>query len=189
MDKQSALMIVGLIADGVLLAQVFLVFFAIVLILKNIYKSNKTINKIVRIFSDNALFFSFFVALFATSGSLFFSEIAHFIPCKLCWYQRIFMYPQILILGIASLKNDFAVRRYILPLSGVGLGVSVYHYILQMSPIPLPCSDEIASCAAKQFAYFGYITIPLMSATAFALIIVLFLLGGKGKGRETSKQT
>ncbi len=180
MDKASALIIVGLIADGILLAQVFLVFFAILLIFKNRSKNNKTINNIIHIFSDNALFFSFFIALFTTAGSLFFSEIAHFIPCKLCWYQRIFMYPQVLLLGIAAVKNDFSVRKYILSLSLIGLVIAVYHYILQMSPFPLPCSDELANCALKQVAFFGYITIPLMSATAFTLIILfMFILRKK----------
>ena len=176
MDKQSALMIIGLIADGVLLAQVFLIFLAVILILDNVTKKNESIKKIVRIFSDNALIFSFFLALFATAGSLFLSEIAHFVPCKLCWYQRIAMYPQVLLLGIASLKSDFLVRKYILPLSVIGLVIAIYHYALQMSPIPLPCSDELANCALKQINYFGYITIPLMSATAFALIILFMLL-------------
>jgi len=172
MDKQTAHIIVNLFADGVLLAQIFIAFFVILLFLRNIAKKNKQINKVVQFFSDNALVFSFFVALFAMSGSLFFSEIAHFVPCKLCWYQRICMYPQVLLLGIANLKNDWGIKRYVLPLSIVGAVIAAYHYLLQMSPIPLPCSDEIVSCAAKQVGYFGYITIPLMSFTAFALIIL-----------------
>lgn len=180
MDKQSALLVVRLIADAVLLAQIFLAISVCVLILKRLLKKNKLLKNIVQVFSDNAIIFAFFIALFATSGSLFFSEIAHFIPCKLCWYQRILMYPQVILLGIASLKNDLAVKKYILPLSIGGLLIAVYHYILQMSPIPLPCSDEVANCALKQVGFFGYITIPLMSATAFALII-LFMLQVKKK--------
>ncbi len=176
MDKQSALQIVSLIADLVLLAQIFLAFSVIVIILRRVAKKNKALNKYVQFFSDNALTFAFFVALIATSGSLFFSEVAHFIPCKLCWYQRIIMYPQVVILSIATFKNDFAVKKYILPLSVIGLVIAVYHYILQMSPFPLPCSDEVANCALKQVGFFGYITIPLMAATAFAVIIYLMLL-------------
>lgn len=145
------------------------------------------IKQIIQFFSQNALAFAFLVATAATIGSLFFSEIAHFPPCKLCWYQRIFMYPQVLILGIAAYKNDFGVKKYIIPLSIMGLIIALYQYALQMAPFPLPCTDEIASCAAKQFAIFSYITIPLMSATAFAAIIVLFLFGRKEKVGKTSK--
>ncbi|OGH17309.1 MAG: hypothetical protein A3C30_01365 [Candidatus Levybacteria bacterium RIFCSPHIGHO2_02_FULL_40_18] len=131
--------------------------------------------KITQFLSDNSLPFAFLVAVAATAGPLFLSEIAHFTPCKLCWFQRIFMFPQVLILGIATFKNDFSIKRYILPMSVIGAAIAIYHYLLQTSPIPLPCSDEVANCTLKQFAYFGYITIPLMSFTAFALIIFLML--------------
>jgi disulfide bond formation protein DsbB len=86
------------------------------------------------------------------------------------------MYPQVILLGIASVKNDFGVKKYIMPLSIIGLLISIYHYMLQMSPIPLPCSDEVANCALKQISYFGYITIPLMAGTAFVVIISLMIL-------------
>ncbi|HVZ66991.1 MAG TPA: disulfide oxidoreductase [Patescibacteria group bacterium] len=176
MDKSSALIIVGGFADLVLLGEVILVALILVLGAHLVFKKNKFLKKIISFFSENALIFAFFVALAAMTGSLFFSEVAKFVPCKLCWYQRICMYPQVLILGIAALKNDFSIKRYILPLSIVGIIISTYHYILQMSPLPLPCTDEIASCAAKQAAFFGYMTIPLMAWTAFAMIILLMLL-------------
>ena len=122
------------------------------------------------------LYIAWMQALIGTVGSLIFSNVLGYPPCVLCWYQRILMYPQVIILGIATLKNDFAVKKYILPLSIVGLVIAVYHYLLQMSPIPLPCSDQVANCALKQVGFFGYITIPLMSATAFAMIILFMLI-------------
>lgn len=176
MDKQTALIIVSIFGYLVLAAQILIVLFALIFIGSRVSPKNKFITSVFKFISENSLSFAFFIALIAVSGSLFFSEIAHFVPCKLCWYQRIFMYPQVILLGIATLKNDFGIKRYILPLSIIGLVIAVYHYVLQMSPIPLPCSDEVASCALKQISYFGYITIPLMSATAFALIIILMLL-------------
>ena len=179
MNKADALIIVNLFADLVLLAQVFIAIFVIILFLRMRAKKSKMLNGIVQFLSSNSLIFAFFVALFAMFGSLFFSEIALFTPCKLCWYQRICMYPQVLILGIAAVKNDFAVRRYILPLSIIGLIIAVYHYVLQTSKIPLPCTDQIADCALKQIQYFGYMTIPVMSATAFALIIIFMLITKK----------
>src|SRR3989344_7855918 len=117
MNKADALVVVSLFSYLVLLAQVIIGFFVILLILRRLDKNNKTVNKFIQFLSEYSLVFSFFIALFATSGSLFFSEIAHFTPCKLCWYQRIFMYPQLLLLGIATIKNDFNIRRYILPMS------------------------------------------------------------------------
>jgi len=180
MDKSTALAIVGGYADLVLIGQVLVVLLVVLFILGSLSKKNKTLGKIFAFLSEYGLIFSFFVALVAMSGSLFFSEVAHFLPCKLCWYQRICMYPQVLILGIAAFKNDFSVKKYIIPLSVIGLCISIYHYLLQMSPFPLPCSDEIVSCAQKPFAYFGYITIPLMALTAFILII-LFLIASKEK--------
>lgn len=134
---------------------------------------NAQIKHITSLLSENALSLSLLIATIATLGSLFFSEVGKFVPCKLCWYQRIFMYPQVIILAIALLINDMKVRLYAVALSSIGLVIAIYHYALQMYPTVLPCSDEVASCSAKQFAYYGYITIPLMSATAFALILIL----------------
>ncbi len=176
MDKQTAIIIVGLFADLVLVAQFFIVSFILIWILSHIFKKNKLLDSFIKFFTQNAITFAFIVALVAMIGSLFFSEIAHFVPCKLCWYQRICMYPQVLLLGIATVKNDIKVKMYALPLAIIGLVIAIYHYALQMSPLPLPCTDEVASCAAKQAAHFGYITIPLMSLTAFVLIIIFLLL-------------
>lgn len=119
---------------------------------------------------------SFLIASMATVGSLFFSEIARFAPCKLCWIQRIFMFPQVIILLIALITNDLKVKKYVILLSVIGLLFSIYQYILQMFPGVLQCSDELISCSRKYTAYFGYITIPAMSATAFLLIIIFNLL-------------
>ena len=175
MDKQTALIIVGLIADLVLVGQIVAGVVLAILIAAKLSKKNKTLSKITAFLSQNSLSLAFLVALVAMSGSMFFSEVAHFTPCKLCWYQRICMYPQVLLLGIAAVKNDFSIKKYILPLSVIGAIISTYHYLLQMSPIPLPCSDEIISCAQKQVGYFGYITIPLMALTGFVLIILMML--------------
>ena len=179
MDKQTALSIVSLFGDLVFLSQILLVVTVAVFAAGRFVKKNKTLISITNFFSQNALPLAFVVSLTAMSGSLFFSEIAHFIPCKLCWYQRIAMYPQVILLGIASLKNDFGIKRYILPLSAVGLIIAIYHYALQMSPFPLPCSDEVANCSLKQVGYYGYITIPLMAATAFLIIICLMIVSKK----------
>ncbi len=179
MDKEFISTVVSGLATITLLSQIFLGLFVIVFFLVLWGKSDKTTKKIIQTLSSNSLAFAFIVSVVATLGSLFLSEIAHFTPCKLCWFQRIFMYPQVLLLGIAAFKNDYSVRNYVIPLSVVGAGIAIYHYLLQMSPLPLPCTDEIANCALKQVAAFGYITIPMMALTAFLLILSLMFISRK----------
>lgn len=171
MSREVISTIVDAFGTLTLFGQVLLLFLVLLFGVSIMIKKERNTKKLLNFISQNGLSFAFLVAAVATIGSLFFSEIGHFIPCKLCWYQRIFMYPQAIILGIATVRNDLSVVKYLIPLSIVGGIIALYHYILQMAPFPLPCTDEIASCAAKQFAQYGYITIPLMSLTAFFLIL------------------
>lgn len=121
------------------------------------------------------LAFAWLVALVATLGSLYYSEVRNFIPCTLCWYQRIAMYPLVLILGIATWRNDAQIRPYALTLSLVGLFWSCYHllelWVPGLAPNvckgPIPCNVE----------YIPSFPIPLQAGIAFALIsLALFLL-------------
>ncbi len=133
---------------------------------------------LVRFIGSHALVFSFIVATTATLGSLFYSEIAGFTPCKLCWYQRILMYPEAILLGIALFKKEAVVRDYILTLAIPGALIAGYHYLLQIGYAPaLPCSAVgfSESCSQRFVMTFGYITIPMMAFTAF-LMIILFLI-------------
>lgn len=126
----------------------------------------------------DALRIAFGVSLVATLGSLFYSEIAHFTPCLLCWYQRIFMYPQTILLGLAIWKKDKGIALYSLTLSIIGAGIAGYHYLLQRGVGPeLPCAavGYSEACSQRFVMTFGYITIPLMALTAFLLIIVSML--------------
>ncbi len=139
--------------------------------------------KILEIISSRANLFAFVVALTATLGSLFYSEIAHYDPCKLCWLQRIFMYPQAILFGIALWKRS-NIRAYSIALSGVGAVIAGYHYLLQRGIAPsLACSSVgySVSCAKIFVMNFGYITIPLMAFTAFALIIITQAFGSGDK--------
>lgn len=175
MNNSVGPLAVNILATLTIFAQAVIVFLIIVLLLSKFGKKNSLVTGIVKFYAQNSLSFAFLVALVATAGSLFLSEFAHFTPCKLCWYQRICMYPQVLLLGFAAIKNDFNIKKYVLGLSVVGLVISTYHYLLQMSPLPLPCTDEVANCALKQVAPYGYVTIPMMAGTAFLLIIILML--------------
>lgn len=117
------------------------------------------------------------VALLATSGSLYFSEVAHLVPCRLCWYQRVAMYPLVLVLSIGLLRGDGDVWRYGLPLSLVGILVSAYHVWIQYQPSAAPTTCGAgAPCSVRYLAVFGVVSIPMMAGAAFLLIIALLLL-------------
>ncbi|GAJ40946.1 disulfide formation protein [Parageobacillus caldoxylosilyticus NBRC 107762] len=83
---------------------------------------------------ENVLVSAWVISLIATLGSLYFSEILKFIPCDLCWFQRIFMYPQVVLLGIAVIRKEYGIARYSLALSVIGGTISLYHYLLQKVP-------------------------------------------------------
>ncbi|MEK9158050.1 MAG: disulfide oxidoreductase [Patescibacteria group bacterium] len=128
--------------------------------------------------SKNSLYFAWAIALVATVGSLYFSEIAGYAPCLLCWYQRIFMYPLVIVLGVGLLRRDRAVALYALPLSLIGLGIALYHNLLQwhiISESLAPCREGI-SCVDNPVIALNFITIPLISLTAFVLISVLMFI-------------
>jgi len=125
---------------------------------------------------QHAIMLGFFVALIAVSGSLFFSEVAGYEPCRLCWAQRIFMYPQIVLLGLAWLKKDNQVVDYALSLSVIGALISLYHnYVYYTTQVADFCGLGISgvSCATRYFSEFGYVTIPMMALTAFLSLIFL----------------
>ena len=117
------------------------------------------------------------VALLAAAGSLYFSESANYIPCTLCWYQRIAMYPLVLILGIAIFRRDISVRIYVIPLAVVGAIVSTYHWILERYPeLDYGACSSGIPCTQKWFEEFGFITLPFLALIAFLLIITFLLI-------------
>ena len=125
------------------------------------------------------LWLAFVVASIATGGSLFFSEIAHFVPCELCWYQRICMYPLSITTLLAALFDDPRAARYLLPLPVVGAGVSVYHLLVENGVVGESLTCRISApggCTVKWINEFGYMTIPTLALTAFALVFAFLLL-------------
>ena len=117
------------------------------------------------------------VALAAMLGSLYYSEVAGFIPCTLCWYQRILMYPLALIILVGIFTRDELLPNYVLPLSIIGIGFSSYHYLIQQGIFahPTTCAAGIP-CNLRYVNYAGFITIPLMALTAFVLITVIMAI-------------
>lgn len=123
----------------------------------------------------------FFISLVATLGSLFFSEVMDLPPCVLCWYQRIAMYPIVILSMVGILRSDKNFLIYVLSLCIPGLLISIYHNLLYWKILPesvAPCTLGV-SCTTKFFEWFGFITIPLMALTAFTLITALSFINLK----------
>lgn len=124
------------------------------------------------------LFVCWLIASVSTLGSLFFSEILDFPPCVLCWYQRICLFPLVVILLAGLFPFDKAVIRFAFPLTLIGWLISVYHNLLYTGIIPesiQPC-DKALSCTDVHLGLFGFITIPMLSFVAFSTIAALLIL-------------
>ena len=129
-------------------------------------------------FKEYSIYLAWTTALFATLGSLYFSEIAHFPPCVLCWYQRIFMYPLVLIIAVGILEKNKRIYRYVLSLTAIGWLISVFHNLLYYKIIPesaAPCYTGV-SCTTKFIEWFGFVTIPFLSFSAFTVVTVLMVI-------------
>lgn len=124
----------------------------------------------------------------AMAGSLFFSEVMSLPPCVLCWYQRIAMYPIVILTAIGIIRNDRKTYISVLALSIPGLAISIYHNLLYWKILPesvAPCTLGI-SCTTKFFEWFGFITIPFMALMAFIIITTLALISLKKNTYEKS---
>jgi len=150
-------------------------FFALILIGSAIALAAAAIlgGRIRQAVADYGLALAALVAIGATAGSLYFSEGAGFVPCELCWYQRIAMYPLAPILAIATVRRDTDVARYVLPIAVVGAGLSIYHVQLQAFPDQGSACSLDAPCTAKWVEALGFVTIPVMALISFLLIIAL----------------
>ena len=130
------------------------------------------------------LYLAWLVSIAATVGSLYFSEVRHFVPCALCWWQRIFMYPLVVVLGVATFRQDLQAWRTGLPLALVGLGTATYHYLIQKVPgiaPPAACAAGVP-CNVQYIDWFGFVTIPFLAGVAFAIITVARLrVAGAGR--------
>ena len=144
--------------------------------------------KIRSFVSANGISLSFMIVLGATLGSLYYSNIANFAPCVLCWYQRVSVFPQVLLFGLAFKRKTRDIIPYTTALSWVGLCISLYQVILERLPSVAVFCDPAGiseSCATIYVKGFNYITIPVMSLTVFALLL---LIAGfmRGKASEPS---
>lgn len=129
---------------------------------------------LVDLVAPNAFGMTWIVAFLATAGSLFFSELAGFEPCRLCWYQRIAMYPLIVVLAIAAARRERAGAWYAVALAGVGALISAYHVALEWFPsLDSGACSATTPCTLVWFRVFGFISLPTLALTAFVLILAI----------------
>ena len=126
----------------------------------------------------NLVFACWLIATASTLGALFFSEVMSLPPCVLCWYQRMFIFPLVLLLPVGLFPFDPKIARYALPLAVIGWSIAFYHVLLTQGLIPegiTPCTHGVP-CALNQIEWLGFVNIPLASLVAFSVINALLLL-------------
>ena len=128
-------------------------------------------------FAPQAVLMAAVVALVCTSGSLYLSEVAGFHPCRLCWYQRYAMYPLVLVLGVASALRSAVLRWVGLVVAVIGGSISIYHLLVERYPtLESTACDPFNPCSIIWVEHFGYLTIPAMALSGFALIVALLAI-------------
>jgi disulfide bond formation protein DsbB len=137
----------------------------------------ETVDGLLADLTPIALWLAWVVALVTTLGSLYFSEVAGFIPCKLCWYQRIAMYPLAVLLLVAALRRDRSVWVYVVPQAAIGATISTYHAQLQAFPDQgSSFCTVVAPCTERDVWEFGFVSLPLMALIAFAFVTTMVLV-------------
>lgn len=160
------------IAVLVFLAQVVI----LVLVWAVVFQKTSFSRKVIGFLGKSAFTLGFLVALSATLASLVYSEVFHLIPCELCWWQRVLMFPQVVILGFASVWENKHSAFYGLVFSMAGFLTGVYQIMLQSTKVEsIFCAPGTVDCSEVLFSVAGYVTLPVMSATAFGLIALLMI--------------
>ncbi len=137
-----------------------------------------------------ALWLAFVVAVGATVGSLYFSEVANYVPCQLCWFQRIFMYPLAGILLVAAIRKDRSARWYCLPMLIAGVGVSAYHYFIEWKPAFGESACSVGpSCTDIWFRRLGFVTLAFMALAGFVAIFLFLFIDPKPNRRSSDRST
>ena len=178
----SEALFTDLVSTGVLLCIPLLIALLIIRY-KNIIPHSEWIRGQIQ---ENALALAFLLSLFSALGALVYSNVYLFAVCEFCWYQRIAIFPMILILGMAAFRKDVFVKPYVIALACIGMLVSIYHWGVHMvgvygnkdtalSLVPCDTSGLIPSCSQTEILEYGFITIPFMAIVTLALVITLML--------------
>jgi disulfide bond formation protein DsbB len=123
--------------------------------------------------ASSGLWLGWLVAAVATAGSLYYSQVAHYQPCDLCWYQRICMYPLTAVLFVAAVRRDRAIWRYVLPQACVGAVIAAYHTQLQAFPAQSTFCSALDPCTSRYVWEFGFVSLPFMALAAFCFVIAV----------------
>ncbi len=184
----------AILSWATLVTQIIIVCAAIVLVAVILEHPNTRLHHIARKAADHAFLIGFLVSLASIIASLFYSNIIGFSPCELCWWQRIFLYPQVILFAVALYNekvnkvSDELVFLYSFILSLLGGGIALFHYYAQMfNPNALSiCGTTGVSCSQIFFISFGYITIPMMSLTAYLILILIYFFRRHHNRKKTS---
>lgn len=134
----------------------------------------------MRFIKENSLMISWLITVIALLVTLYLSEAMMWPVCHLCWYQRIFLYPQVVLLGMAAFKNDRAILPYTIVLSIIGLIFAIYQYLMQLFPITfegITLCGAGPSCATMHINWLGFITLPLVSVGVFVVLALVQIIG------------
>ena len=156
-------------------AQVFVVGVVVVRVFaRGSDRARRWYEGLARAVAPNALAIAWAIAALATAGSLYFSEVAQFEPCRLCWYQRIAMYPLVVILAMGAARRDRSIVPYAIALAGIGAAIATYHVGLEWIPaLDTGACDASAPCTLVWFRELGYVSLPVLALTAFLSIITV----------------
>ena len=164
----------NILGIGTLLLQIIIITFLIlVLYTKKSGKKFESLDGVWAFIKNNALILAFLIVLFGTLLSLYYSEVIGYQTCNLCWLQRVLIYPQVLILGIAIWKKQKDIFDYLIGLNIIGLIIAIYNHYLQISGKLGYCGSGGVACNKLYVFEFGYITIPMMAITLFISVILL----------------
>ena len=175
METTNYLLALGILGMQLAGAALLMVFF--------FRKQIPSFEKVATFVRTQGMWIGFVLTLAGSFLTLYYSEVLGFPPCPLCWWQRIFLYPQVILFALALWRKERVIVDYSTVLSVVGFGFALYHHALQVLPSgSLPCPAEGTISCAQRFVFeFGYITFPLMAATIFAFLIVLMLFSRERK--------
>jgi disulfide bond formation protein DsbB len=129
--------------------------------------------KLRQLLNERGRWMAFVVAAGAMASSLYYSEIADFVPCEFCWYQRIAMYPLAVILLVAAVMRDERVLRYVVPIAVIGALLSIYHVQLQIFPEQASTCSSGVPCHARYVQEYGFVSIPVMALCGFVSVLAL----------------
>lgn len=148
-----------------------------IVVLRVLARSQAAAADLLHSLASVGLWLAFAVAATSMAGSLYFSEVANYIPCLYCWYQRIAMFPLTIVLLVAAIRKDHAVKYTVVPLAGIGAAISAYHIGLERGWLSESTScDPTVPCSAPWFEQWGFVTLAVMAFCAFAAIIALVTL-------------